>query len=223
MVYIVEIDEDAFGQAGFGGAMIVDQHNSPPKSGDQSVVPEPCGDCIVNVAVATGTACNGTVSATASASTCTTPPPPPPDDNTSPGTGTPGYWKNHPEAWPVNSIKIGKTVFTKTEALDWLKRNDSQDKRVIMFRALLCAKLNLLIGNDGSCITETINLADAWWCKYGGSKQAGNSAAWKAGEPLASKLDAYNNGKLCAPHRDLCLIGRRTRTPGITSGRFIFF
>src|SRR5262245_40288062 len=30
-----------------------------------------------------------------------------------PGTGTPGYWKNHPEAWPVADIKIGNTIFTK--------------------------------------------------------------------------------------------------------------
>ncbi len=27
-----------------------------------------------------------------------------------PGTGTPGYWKNHPEAWPVDYIKIGYTT-----------------------------------------------------------------------------------------------------------------
>ena len=27
-------------------------------------------------------------------------------DSGSPGTGTPGYWKNHPEAWPVNSIAM---------------------------------------------------------------------------------------------------------------------
>jgi len=26
---------------------------------------------------------------------------------TAPGTGTPGYWKNHPEAWPVEEITIG--------------------------------------------------------------------------------------------------------------------
>jgi hypothetical protein len=29
-----------------------------------------------------------------------------------------------------------------------------------------------------------------------------NSAAWRMGEPIASRLDAYNNGLLCAPHRD---------------------
>ena len=34
---------------------------------------------------------------------CKTPPPPP----CSPGTGTPGYWMNHPDAWPVEGIVIG--------------------------------------------------------------------------------------------------------------------
>ena len=37
---------------------------------------------------------------------------------------------------------------------------------------------------------------------YNGSAVAGSSAAWKVGEPLYLMLDAYNNGLLCAPHRD---------------------
>ena len=49
---------------------------------------------------------------------------------------------------------------------------------------------------------STIAAADAWWATYHGSLVVGSSAAWKAGEPLYLMLDAYNNGQLCAPHRD---------------------
>jgi hypothetical protein len=28
------------------------------------------------------------------------------------------------------------------------------------------------------------------------------SYAWKVGEPLHRQMDTYNNGMLCAPHRD---------------------
>ena len=35
-----------------------------------------------------------------------------------------------------------------------------------------------------------------------GSNVKGSSLAWKNGEPLAVQLDRYNNGMLCAPHRD---------------------
>jgi hypothetical protein len=119
----------------------------------------------------------------------------------SPGTGTPGYWKNHPEAWPVPSITIGGISYTKAQAIAWLM-NVGKDKTTTMFSHLVSAKLNLLIGNDGSCVNPTIAAADAWMATYPvGSNVAGSSAAWAAGEPLAITLDNYNNGRLCAPHR----------------------
>jgi hypothetical protein len=37
-----------------------------------------------------------------------------------PGTGTPGYWKNHPDAWPVTQITVGGIVYTKVQAIYWL-------------------------------------------------------------------------------------------------------
>jgi len=133
-----------------------------------------------------------------------------------PGTGTPGYWKNHPEAWPVDvsgapvTIMIGGVSYTKTAALAGLAKI-TKDKTTTMFSSLLSAKLNLLIGNDGSCLIgvtgDTIALADAWMTAppigYGplGSGVAASSNAWKIGEPYHQTLDAYNNGLACAPHR----------------------
>jgi hypothetical protein len=121
-----------------------------------------------------------------------------------PGTGTPGYWKNHPEAWPVDTITIGGEPYTKADAIATMSMPDG-DKTYTMFRALVCAKLNVWIGNDASCIAGTITAADAWMATYGpaGSGVHADEEAWQlSGEDLYELLDDYNNGELCAPSRD---------------------
>jgi hypothetical protein len=52
--YYFTVKADAFGSAGFGGATIFDQHNSPPKVGSNSIIPEIIGGASVNTAVVTG-------------------------------------------------------------------------------------------------------------------------------------------------------------------------
>jgi hypothetical protein len=124
-----------------------------------------------------------------------------PSKATNPGTGTPGYWKNHPEAWPVASITVGGLTYTKAAAIAWLG-NVGKDKSTTMFSALVPAMLNLLIGNDGSCVNAAIAAGNTWMAAHPvGSNIAGSSAAWAQGQPIQQTLDAYNNGLLCAPHR----------------------
>ena len=122
---------------------------------------------------------------------------------TNPGTGTPGYWKNHPDAWPVQTITVGGVVYTKEQAIALLEQV-GKDKTLTMFSSLVPAMLNLAIGNDGSCVSSTIDQAQEWMTKYGpvGSGVHAASYAWKVGEPLHRLMDNYNNGMLCAPHRD---------------------
>ena len=120
-----------------------------------------------------------------------------------PGTGTPGYWKNHPEAWPVTTITVGGVDYTREQAIAWLD-NVNKDRTTTMFSSLVSAKLNVLIGNDKSCVESTISSADGWMATYGpvGKGVHAASVAWKIGEPLHRLMDNYNNGMLCAPHRD---------------------
>ena len=120
----------------------------------------------------------------------------------SPGTGTPGYWKNHPDAWPVTSIVVGGVTYSEDEAIAWLGKV-GKDKTTTMFSSLVSAMLNVKIGNDSSCVSSTIDAANAWMATYGpvGSNVLASSTAWALGEPLHKQMDAYNNGLLCAPHR----------------------
>ena len=122
---------------------------------------------------------------------------------TQPGTGTPGYWKNHPNAWPVSSITVGGVTYTKAQAIEWLGKV-GKDKTTTMFSSLVPAMLNVKIGNDDSCVGSTILAANDWMETYGpvGSDVKAASAAWGLGEPLHKLMDNYNNGRLCAPHRN---------------------
>lgn len=124
---------------------------------------------------------------------------------TNPGTGTPGYWMNHPEAWPVEQITIGGINYAKGTAIGFMKAPVKKDKIYTIFPALVAAKLNIMIGNDASCIADIISQADTWMANYGPigiNSVAASSAAWNEGEPLYFMLDDYNNGLLCAPYRD---------------------
>ena len=123
-----------------------------------------------------------------------------------PGTGTPGYWMNHPEAWPGDVITIGGETYSKADAIQYMKMAVKKDKTFTMFPALVAAKLNVLIGNEDWCIPDTI-AADEWMATYGpvgsGVKAGGKDSPWREGEPLYKALDKYNNGDLpCAISRD---------------------
>jgi len=71
-----------------------------------------------------------------------------------------------------------------------------------MFNALVCAKLNVLIGNDDSCIASYITQADEWMAAYPVGTMifaGGIRSPWRIGQPLYNMLNAYNNGDWAAP------------------------
>jgi hypothetical protein len=119
-----------------------------------------------------------------------------------PGTGTIGYWKTHPEAWPVSTITIGGVVYTRDQAIVLIGTPSRGDKSIDLFKQLAAAKLNLITGNNPSCIYSTIASADAWMLAHPpGSNVGSSSSAWTQASPWHTALDDYNNGRLCAAHR----------------------
>ena len=117
-----------------------------------------------------------------------------------PGTGTPGYWKNH--SWPVSSVTIGGIPYTQQMALTHMGKV-SKDKTVTLFSSLLSAKLNVVTGNPHGCIDARISEADAWMGLHApGSGVTASSQAWQDIAAAHTDLDDYNNGRLCAPHRN---------------------
>jgi len=117
-----------------------------------------------------------------------------------PGVGTPGYWKNHPDAWPVEVITICGIDYTRDEAIAILTTPGKGDKTYDLWSHLVAAKLNILVGNDDSCIADVVTAAEAWCADNPlGSGVKGGDPAWDIGGPLLKSLDDYNNGRLCAP------------------------
>jgi hypothetical protein len=116
-------------------------------------------------------------------------------------TATKGYWKNHPEAWPVSSLVIGGQTRDKATLLAWLAA-EGTDNFNILASQLVASMLNVANDAEDDCISATIASANTWIQTYEASRPIGSGAAWTIGQPLAARLDDYNNGQLCAPHRD---------------------
>ena len=110
-----------------------------------------------------------------------------------------GYWKNHPEAWPVATITIGGVKYTKDQAIAILKTPPDGDATYILAHQLIAAKLNILQGADGSVLGTTIANADQWLFdhKLGSDPQGPDR---KQGIAFASTLDKYNEGKIGPGH-----------------------
>lgn len=119
-----------------------------------------------------------------------------------PGTGTIGYWKTHPSEWPANCDLTLPGAGTDPDvfAMNILEAPVKGDKTVSMAKQLIAAKLNVCVGNDSSCVASTITSAMAWLNTYG--PVFNQQKSWNGGDVYQELLDDYNNGKLCAPHRD---------------------
>ena len=107
------------------------------------------------------------------------------------GTYTIGYWKNHPEAWPVDTIEIGGITYTKGEALELLWNAKAKYATKILAAQLIAAILNVESG--ASPPGTTIDDANAFLSIHPiGVKLSKADRA----EALSLKdiLDSYNNG-----------------------------
>lgn len=104
-----------------------------------------------------------------------------------------GYWKNHPEAWPVTSLTIGDVTYDQTQLLDILWNAKAKDATHMLAAQLIAAKLNVLNGAYSPTISETIDEADAFLTEhpYGSNPRgADRSHALE----LKDTLDYFNNG-----------------------------
>lgn len=76
---------------------------------------------------------------------------------------TQGYWKNHPDDWPVESLNLGEATYTKDQLLSILKRPVRGNGLIALAHQLIAAKLNKAAGayvpeEVGEAIGEADNL-----------------------------------------------------------------
>jgi hypothetical protein len=81
---------------------------------------------------------------------------------------TQGFWKNHPNAWPVDTLTIGGIVYTKAELIAIMKAETKGNGIMSLVQQLIAAKLNVLSGADPSSISAAIAAADTLIDSAGG-------------------------------------------------------
>jgi hypothetical protein len=102
-----------------------------------------------------------------------------------------GYWKNHPEDWPVTDLTICGQLLDQDELLSILSTPVRGDKTISMAHQLIAAMLNEYNGN----LCSSIDDAESWLCSHGGI--AASRKQWDGGESLKDTLDIFNNGGGC--------------------------
>ena len=118
--------------------------------------------------------------------------------------GTPGYWKNRPEEWPVDTLVLGCETYTKAEMLVLFNTPTRGNASIPLAWHLIAAKLNILAGADGAPVDTTIADADSLLCMYSGKLPYDVlKEDKKQFTDLLGVLDDYNNGDL-TPGCDDC-------------------
>lgn len=117
---------------------------------------------------------------------------------------TPGFWKNHPDAWPTDSLEIGQHTYSKSELMAFLSAPTKGDKSLILGKHLIAYMLNTR-DLHSSCDTLGDAHGDAvrWLNAVGGI--GSGVRKWKQNvpghgmidaEPLKDQFDAFNNGQV---------------------------
>ena len=117
-------------------------------------------------------------------------------------TFTIGYYKNHPDAWPVGSLTLGNNNYTAAELLAILNTPAGGNGLLILAHQLIAAKLNVAGGADPTPVAGFIATADGLIGNLivpptGGSTDFLNPSDVQA---TADALDSYNNGNSGVPH-----------------------
>jgi hypothetical protein len=115
-------------------------------------------------------------------------------------TFTIGYWKNHPETWPVASLQLGSVVYNAAQLLSILNQPVAGNGLVSMAHQLIGAKLNIANGANPTSIAATITAADA---QIGALVVPPVGAGYLSPASTSAKtqtLDDFNNGLLGPDH-----------------------
>ncbi len=107
---------------------------------------------------------------------------------------TQGFWKNHPEAWPVAALTLGATSYTQEELIAILMTPPGGDASLILAHQLIAAMLNV---ENGATTSDAIADAQAWMSAHAAALPAGVHASTDAGADavaIADRLAAFNEG-----------------------------
>jgi hypothetical protein len=115
-------------------------------------------------------------------------------------TYTIGYWKTHPDAWPVTSLTLGTVTYGAAQLLRILDAPVKGNGLVSLAHQLIAAKLNVLDGADPTAAAGAMSNADAL---VGGLLVPPVGSGYLAPSATSSTTqthDDYNNGVIGPGH-----------------------
>jgi hypothetical protein len=106
-------------------------------------------------------------------------------------TRTQGYWKTHPDAWPLDTLTLGSVTYTKAQLLRIFNTPVRGNGAIALAHQLIAAKLNLAAGAHPTQSTiDAMNAADV--LLGSGDLLAGFSLRTSQTSALTGRLDAFN-------------------------------
>jgi len=117
---------------------------------------------------------------------------------------TQGYWKNHPDAWPVSSLTLGGVSYNQQQLLAIFHEPVRGNGLISLAHQLIAAKLNVANGADGGDIADEIAAADAL---IGGRVVPPIGSGYlspSSTSSLVEALDQFNNNGECKGEGPVC-------------------
>ncbi|RJP26743.1 MAG: hypothetical protein C4520_00430 [Candidatus Abyssobacteria bacterium SURF_5] len=108
-----------------------------------------------------------------------------------------GFWKNHPGAWPIQSLRLGNYLYQKETLHKLLQTPVRGDASMILAHQLIATKLNLENDSEPGPIEDTVQVADNLLAQFTRTLPCGvkpSSAIGKEMIQAAQTLESYNEG-----------------------------
>ena len=110
-------------------------------------------------------------------------------------TFTQGYWKNHPNNWPVSGLTLGNVFYTEAQLISILKTPVKGNGLISLSYQLIAAKLNAANGTTvPSNVQTAISNSDALIGNLVVPPVGSGYLAPSSTAALNTTLDTYNNG-----------------------------
>jgi hypothetical protein len=112
---------------------------------------------------------------------------------------TQGFWKNHPNVWPVADLTLGSQTYSEAALLVILHTPPRGDASLILAHQLIAALLNIANGSNPSPVSATISNANSLLSGFSGKLPYNVSPSSTTGQKMvndSNTLDKYNSGGL---------------------------
>ncbi len=115
-------------------------------------------------------------------------------------TYTIGYWKTHPDQWPVTTLTLGTITYNASQLLLILNQPVQGNGLVNLSQQLIAAKLNVAQGASDAPVAATFTQADALIANKVCPPIGVGALAPSQSSAMVNTLDLYNTGTLGVLH-----------------------